>query len=244
MKPRLITIPWSHFCEKARWALDRAGVAYDEDGHLPVLHWIATKRAGAKRTVPALVVGDRVIPDSSEIIAWAETQRPGAFGRGDDALALEDYFDRQLGPATRRWGYHQLLPRHDLDHMLDRGVPRWQTRAFRIGRPVIGAMMRRGMNITPEGVARSRDKIAEAFARVDALLRDGRRYLTGDRFSVADLTFAALTSIIVLPREHPFGLPQLDDFTGDARRELEAWRASRPGQFALRVYAEHRTARA
>ena len=28
MPARLITIPISHFCEKARWALQRAGVAY------------------------------------------------------------------------------------------------------------------------------------------------------------------------------------------------------------------------
>ena len=27
-RPKLVTIPISHFCEKARWALDRAGVRY------------------------------------------------------------------------------------------------------------------------------------------------------------------------------------------------------------------------
>ena len=32
--PTLITIPISHYCEKARWALDRAGVAYRERAHL------------------------------------------------------------------------------------------------------------------------------------------------------------------------------------------------------------------
>ena len=30
MAARLVTIPISHFCEKARWALDRAGVDYVE----------------------------------------------------------------------------------------------------------------------------------------------------------------------------------------------------------------------
>ncbi|MCW3023116.1 MAG: Glutathione S-transferase family protein, partial [Conexibacter sp.] len=36
-RPILVTIPISHYCEKARWALDRAGVAYEERRHLPAL---------------------------------------------------------------------------------------------------------------------------------------------------------------------------------------------------------------
>jgi len=49
MSARLITIPFSHYCEKARWALELCGIAYEEDGHLPVFHYAATLRAGAKR---------------------------------------------------------------------------------------------------------------------------------------------------------------------------------------------------
>ena len=37
-KHHLITICFSHFNEKARWALDRFGVAYRESGYLPLLH--------------------------------------------------------------------------------------------------------------------------------------------------------------------------------------------------------------
>ena len=35
----LITIPISHYCEKARWALDRARQPYVEVRHLPLFHW-------------------------------------------------------------------------------------------------------------------------------------------------------------------------------------------------------------
>ena len=45
--PVLVTIPISHFCEKARWALDRAGVAYEEQRHLPALHRVAVRRAAS-----------------------------------------------------------------------------------------------------------------------------------------------------------------------------------------------------
>ena len=36
---RLITIRFSHYCEKARWALDRGRIAYEERSHLPLFAW-------------------------------------------------------------------------------------------------------------------------------------------------------------------------------------------------------------
>src|SRR6266446_5438595 len=103
MTARLITIPFSHYCEKARWALDRCDIAYREEGHLPIFHYLATWRARGDRTVPVVVAGATVLRDSTEIVAWADAQRPASLLPADpdarrDALALEDDFDRQLGP--------------------------------------------------------------------------------------------------------------------------------------------------
>jgi glutathione S-transferase len=41
---RLVTIPISHHCEKARWALERAGIPYREERHVQGIHRIG--RAG------------------------------------------------------------------------------------------------------------------------------------------------------------------------------------------------------
>src|SRR5438105_14949685 len=75
MSARLVTIPISHFCEKARWALDRAGVQYVEQPHLQFIHILAARFAGGARTVPVLVTeaGD-VLADSTAILHWADTQ--------------------------------------------------------------------------------------------------------------------------------------------------------------------------
>ena len=43
---RLVTIPISPFCEKARWALDRAGLAYREERHVQGASVVAALRAG------------------------------------------------------------------------------------------------------------------------------------------------------------------------------------------------------
>lgn len=243
MPATLITIPFSHYCEKARWALERCGVRYEEDGHLPIFHYLANRRAGAGRTVPVVRDGATLLTDSSDIVAWADAQKPGALiptgPSRAEALALEDEYDRQLGPATRRWAYFHLLPRKDLDHVVTRGVPAWQVRSLKLARPLAVAMLRRGLKIDAAGAERSRAKIDDVFAAVGQRLADGRRYLTGDRFTIADLTFASLASPVLVPREHPFGLPQPDELP-TARAQIEAWRATTAGQFALRLYADHR----
>jgi len=46
VRVRLVTIPISHFCEEARWALDRDGVAYVERPHLQFIHIFAARFAG------------------------------------------------------------------------------------------------------------------------------------------------------------------------------------------------------
>jgi glutathione S-transferase len=245
MTARLITIPFSHYCEKARWALEVCGVAFDEEGHLPMFHYAATLRAGAKRTVPALIDRGKVIPDSTPIIAYADEQRPGALLPVDpeqraEALAIEDELDKQLGPASRRWMYFQIMDRKDLDHVILQGVPRWEALALKATRPAAIAYLKRSLKIDAAAAERSRAKIDQAFSAVGAQLGDGRRYLIGDKFSVADLTFAALAAPILLPPQYGSRLPPLDAFSAEARARIETWRGSPPGQFALRIYAEHR----
>jgi glutathione S-transferase len=242
---RLITIRISHYCEKARWALDRCGIPYEEDGHLPVFHYFACYRAGAGRTVPVLVDGLTVLRDSTDIVAWADAHAPGTLIPTDPAhqvaaLALEDDFDQQLGPATRRWAYFHLLPNRDADRYVAEGVPAWERRALRATRPLAVGFLRKGLKADAAGAERSRLKIEAAFAKVDALLADGRRYLVGDRFSVADLTFAALAAPVVLPDRHPLAQTPLALFPPAARDQVETWRVSPAGRFVLGLYADER----
>ena len=246
--PRLVTIPFSHYCEKARWALDRCDLSYREDAHLPIFHYVATRRAGGGRTVPVLAAGSTIIPDSTPIVAWADEQRPGALLPSDahdraDALALEDDFDTHLGPATRRWAYFYLLPRTDLDDVLMKNVPRWQQLALRATRPLAIAGLRRSLKIDAGGAERSRLKIEDTFGRLAQHLADGRRFLVGDRFTVADLTFAALAAPVLLPAEHPVPFPPLEEFPEAARTQITAWRESPAGEFGLRIYRDHRDER-
>lgn len=243
-RPTLITIPFSHYCEKARWALDACRIAYEESGHLPLFHYLAVR---GKQSVPVLVIGGERLTDSTDIVAWADAKKPGtlipADARArDEALAIEDQLDRDLGPATRRWGYYHLLPRKELQHVMVRGVPSWEARALTFTRPLAVGFLKRSLRIDEAGVERSRKKIEQTFDAIDAKLADGRAYLAGDRFTIADLTLASLASPILFPREHPFGLPTPEELTPDARSQVETWRERPAGRHAMAMYARHRRA--
>jgi glutathione S-transferase len=243
MTTKLITIGFSHYCEKARWALDRAGVSYEEHAHLPLFHYVESWLSGHNRTVPVLVDGKTVIKDSTEIIAWADAQRPGCLipiSGAQDVLTIEDDLDNHFGPHTRRWGYYHLLPNRDADAHITVGVPRWEKSLLRATRPLAVRFLKRGLKIDAAGVERSRVKIEATFDRVEQIIGDGRRYFAGDRFTVADLTFAALAAPIVLPPNHPVQTFSLDLFPDDARDQINAWRDRPAGQFALRLYADDR----
>jgi len=240
MTTTLITIPFSHYCEKARWALDACGVDYVEDGHLPIFVYRAVWRAGGKRTVPVLVDGDTKLFDSTDIVAWADTRKPGTLLGPASALELEDEFDKQLGPAARRWAYFQLLPRRDIDQLITAGVPAWEAKALRFVRPLALAMIRRGLKVTPEGKAKSEAKLDGLFAKIDALMADGRKFLAGDRFSVADLTWASLAAPVIRPVGHPSKYEQMKGFAPEAQAKMDEWTATRGGQHVLAMYRDHR----
>ena len=74
------------------------------------------------------------------------------------------------------------------------------------------------------------------------MLADGRRFLVGDRFTAADLTFAALYAPIVLPPEQP--VTSRSESPPSLIRLRDEARARPAGQFAARIYREERARRA
>lgn len=242
---RLITIGPSHYCEKARWALTRSRIPFVEEPHLPLLHLRATLSSGARRTVPVLRTDTAVYPDSSDILELCDRQSSGAlFGSGEErrlSLELEDHFDEKLGPHSRRLAYfHVLDDRRLLTGEFASGVSKAERTAFIAMLPAIRSAMRRGMKIDPEGAARSRERCQEIFREVAERLRDGRPYLTGRRFTAADLTFAALAAPLVLPPQYGFPMPPFAEIPAAMQSEVRHFRDTPAGEFVLRIYEKER----
>jgi len=244
--PRLVTITFSHYCEKARWGLERRKIDFVEEGHLPFFHVVPVRRAGGQRQVPFLVADGEPVGDSTAILRWADAQPSDApklypDAVADEVLKLEEGFDHDLGPAARRWAYGFILRNRAYLMSLARGAaPSWERRALGLAFPAARWLIRRAMRIDEAGIARSRDKLARTFDDVAERLGDGRPFLTGDTFTAADLTFAALASLTVIPANYGSPLIPLDELPADALAEVQAYRAHPAGAYALRLYEDER----
>jgi len=209
-QPILWHIVISHYSEKARWALDYKGVAHDRraptpGAHMPVALWLTR---GRHYTLPILELDGRRVGDSTAIIAALEErfpqpplypQDPGERRR---ALELEEFFDEQVGPYMRRFAFHELRREPELFGALAaQAAPELFARGGSIvnafARAMIGVRYRARDAAASEG---AREKVLAGVDRLEAEL-DGRDYLVGDSFTVADLTAAALLYPLVFPPE-------------------------------------------
>lgn len=247
-RPVLVTIGLSHFCEKARWALDRAGIAYVEESYPPILHYLATMPRLRQRTAPILVTPHGTLCDSTSILRHADKflPEPDRLFPTDPALLAEverlvQLFDKKLGPATRRIAYFYLLDDRSAfasTALAKSGIV--ERAAFRLALPAIVRLIRRGLKIDEAGARRSEEQLQTVFDEVDARLSQGQRYLVGSKLSAADLTFAALAAPLLLPPRYHWPLPELGK-TPDAFQDIvERYRSRPAGAWALGLYEQER----
>ena len=178
-------IPLSHHNEKARWALDYKRIAH----HRQVLgadYLIRAWRATGRGTLPILFLDGQAIGDSTHIIAALEERypEPSLYPRDvaarQRALALEDYFDEQLGPALRAAIVTPLF-RHDQDvalRVLTTGMPDKTYQTLRpLGR-TFPAYYRFRHKIRDAKLEADRATVNAALDRIEQERR-GRPYLVG-----------------------------------------------------------------
>lgn len=242
---QLITIKASHYCEKARWGLERAGLSYEEEAHPPLFHVFRVRRYGG-RTVPVLLDGPAACIDSTDILVHADGGRgvlyPEDLELRRDVDALEELFDETLGPHIRRMVYGGIFDDRKLVvRVCVEAAPARERRLFALAFRPIRFLMRKALNIHPRSVERSAAKVEEVLSRVDELLADGRRYLVGERFTAADLAFAALVAPAVCPEGYGATLPTLEELPGAMAKLVSETRARPAGEFALRLYREERS---
>ncbi|HXC50251.1 MAG TPA: glutathione S-transferase N-terminal domain-containing protein [Candidatus Limnocylindrales bacterium] len=253
----LHTITYSHYVEKARWCLDRLGVAYEEVPSIGILGVLLTGRTVPTLAVPATRTS---IGDSTEILRflWGRysgelPDRTRFLAPSPEAIALETHFNEDLGVPVRLWSYWHLLERPDLTLIMwgheEPSIPQWQKALLPPLRPVLAALLRRMLGLNEANAARGIVKTREIFAEVDTMLADGRRYLMGgDELTFVDITFASLAALIIFPDGYTGGsasvtqLP-VERLPADWRAEVEMLRATRAGQFVMRMYAEERRPR-
>jgi glutathione S-transferase len=242
----LVTFPLSHFCEKARWALDHASLSYTEAGYAPAVHKIAVESHGSK-TVP-LLVGEQTLRQSTDILRFADRAGPrerriypAERAARHEIEQVVARLDVTLGIQARLWWYSWLLPDpRRLYEWTSRGLSPQQRLLLRILSPRIAILIAKNLDITERTREEARERIDEELGMVSATLADGRRYLGGDRFGAADLTFAALAGLLVCAPRYGGARLTLPPLPAEIEPQILAWRATPAGQLALRLYREHR----
>ncbi len=245
---RLLTIPISHFCEKARWALDRAGLDYAEERHVQGLHQVLARRAGGGSTVPVLVTGEGVVAESEEILLYADSRLaeerklfPADPELRAEVETLSRWLDAGLGPDGRRLMYARMLPMKRLMLQFNnQGVPAWEGRLLSALWPLATRYAGRKLGIGSTTVRDDRPRVQRSFDAIAERLSDGRRHLCGDRFTAADLTFACLASPVVVPPEYGVRLPQPGELPDFLARDIRAFREHPAGAYALELFRTER----
>jgi glutathione S-transferase len=199
----LVQFPFSHFCEKARWALDYKGLPFVERNLLPGLHLATVGKLARGTCLPILVDGDRIVQDSTAIITYldqrveAHALTPADAQPAREAMAWEETLDEEVGVTLRRWFYFHTLPdRQRTLRFLLQGAGALQRPLFRLMFPAIRPAMIKAMDIREPAARQAQERLEAVLARLDEALRD-RAFLVGERFSRADLTACALLAPLV-----------------------------------------------
>jgi glutathione S-transferase len=159
------------------------------------------------------------------------------------ALELQSRFDESVGPMVRRAFFSAMFaePGYICRMFASERAP--LSRAlYRATFPLVGGRMRSAMGITDQA------SIDEAFAATDEALAfvasqaGPEGYLVGDRFTVADLTAAALLAPVVSPPDSPMERPE--PVPEAVARCVARW-SDHPGvAWVLDQYRRHRPPRA
>lgn len=244
-RPRFTTIPFSHYCGLARWALNRSAIDFFEDKFAPGFQLLPARLRGGKRTVPVLEFPGGKIQGSQAIAVWADASLPTEKQLWSQAQQkaqqeLLQLMDRGLGPATRRVAYGYLLEHKDfIDLHLRSQLPKGRAFRWKLFDGGVERLLRWALNINDEGVARSKLRVQQIFQDVEQRLEETGAYLAGPNFGASDLAFAALAAPILVPKQDET-LPDLSLCPDAFREYVESLQTTPAAKHAYRVWEQHR----
>jgi glutathione S-transferase len=244
----LETISASHFVEKVRWCMDRAGLDYVEK---PCAGTLGAFFLG--RTVPLLKFRTgavrSTIGNSAEILRYlwgryaADDRYETAFLKADGrGLDMEAKIDR-CGVNLQVWVYFHILDDKSLTlrawgvHNPD--IPLWQRWSMRLLFPLLRSLIRIAFKVSPARHASAVGHIDELLDEAERLLGDGRASLSGGTDpDFVDISFAAIMGLWLMPPEYGGGKAaavriEREQAPEKMRQEIERWSSRYPRSTAF-----------
>ena len=211
---KLYQFPISHYCEKARWALELKELPYRKVNLLPGPHAKKAKKIAGNSKLPILQHDKRIIQGSSEIITYLDKNFSRRSLTPEDpeeqklAEAWESYADREIGPQVRLLSYHTLLDHRDIViPMMTQDCPWYSAMMMKAAYPKLSIAMRNLMKINDESVEEARQQLSVALDNIAETLGD-KEFLVGETFTRADLSVAALLAPLIMPNGYGVDWPE------------------------------------
>lgn len=250
-KPVLVVFAISHYCEKARWALDYLGIEHTVKHIAPGAHRKFAENLGAPVTsLPILVLGDQAdakfVQGSSAIISWAEANKPDGTPsltpatNQQEAMDIEQRLDDVMGVHVRRYYYSEALVDYPqtVRPVFTKDLPLFQKWFVSAAWGTIRKLMIQSMDLGHEQGLQSRRLVETELDWLDSMLVDGRSFYSGDSFSRTDIAAASLLAPLILPEQHPtYSNMELSPKVAASCKE---WEERRCLQLTREIYQNYR----
>ncbi len=204
----------SQFSEKVRLIHDYKGLEYKKIEVTPGIGQLEVFKMSGQRQLPVIKDGDTVVSDSTDIALYLDRKYPekpliptDAVARGQ-CLLIEEWADESLGVKGRKAFFGALNQYQNFrTSLLPNNTPD-------IVKNAVGAFPPQFLDALGTGIGLGTDifKEAEKGLKQDlealTLILQNQPYLVGNDITLADLTVAALSTIIKFPSGNYYKIPE------------------------------------
>lgn len=251
-KTLLITLLPSSDVDLGRWLMVHYNISYTERPHAPIFHLLALRLWGVN-DYPLLVRDDVKTAGIEKILPLLDGEAPADLKLLPDpeketALSkeveeLQNYARWKLGTDVVNWSYFNFLKyKRVVWPSLTTDVPWYEKLVWFVGFPIMRSIMYRGLKLDTAVADEALKNIYAGFDKFDALLKDGRQYLAGDRLTFADLALSAAAGPMILAQGYHGMLPNQAMCPVYMQKVYLELRERPTGQFIQRMYDRHRPA--
>ena len=249
--PTLVASTVQGTSEIARWVLDLNQILHIEEGYGPT-HSVkkVNKLSGSdgEHNNPVLMHNDSLIFTAESVILYYDQLVPAArqLFPADEAQRKEvvewyDLFTNTLNTYVWQYVWTELLSKRKYAmKLLKQDVGFWTKMGYRLFYGSAKRKLKKEWGLDGQDSVVYLVQIENIFAKVSEALKDGRKYLVGDKFSAADMAFAAIAAPLLVPETYGGAIARMNEVGEELRLAMIKMRATRAGQWALGVYQEDR----
>ena len=235
--------------EIARWVLDLNDTLYIDEPHAPGFYVSAARKLTKDNLHhgPVFIKTDALIYSTESIIQYIdESSHPDKRLLPDDptkrkeVLDLYNLFTGEFVNKVFRYVSAHMLPYpHQTRAVFTQRVPWIEKIYYKLRYPYLRKTLIREMNLenSPDDLLPA---ITSIFQKVDNILSDGRKFLTGDSLTIADIAFASISAPLILPQEFGGVMPMINQVPEALQQNIFSFRATPSGQFTMSLYQKDR----